>query len=728
MVGSDLDEATRVAELAAEVKQFVGPRPERERWPAVSIVVPTRDGRTLLARLLQGLAEHTRYPDFEVIVVDNASSDGTLEWLQAQECPFALTVVRNARNYSFAMAVNIGASRAAGELLLVLNNDVEPIEDAWLRRLVMSLDQAGAVMAGAVLVDPNRESVSGRPIAVQHDGIAFRLNRGVLRPVLLGLGSDVSGVLGPDGQVAAVAAACALVRRTAFEQVGGFSEGFGYGSEDVDLCLRLASRGGAVTMSRSAVLVHRPMSTRRGSPEGAREAVLGNHRLLLERWGPAIRREYALDRSRGRHAIWNGDGGVATAKVSYCVKPGTATDPEELRRVVADIESAGRPARSADGTDAWLLDDVVVHLFDGIGRHALTPGRLNVLFCRRGEPAAGEAAAYDIVVPSGSAVAAVVEAAETALRERGGPRRAPLAAAVPERAARGALEPAPRVVVVLGMARSGTSATMRILNILGVAVGDPDRLLGAIEHINKKGFFEHYAIMRLNTALLRRLGGSWRDPPPMPSGWESDPKLDDLREQAAAILAADFAGRPLWGFKDPRTCLTLPFWRPLIGPAAFVVCHRHPLEIAASLETRDGLSTEQSIALWRRYTAAALASTVREPRTIVGYDDLLDDPPTVVEDLAAFLGRPGRARSASVQSEIHSWLDRGLRHHSRTQTDLLEDSRLGPLDLSLTLLLEVAARTRSGAAAAAGELADALDVAARRMLGEVGAGPRLAEP
>lgn len=351
----DAEETGRVVGLTADVNRLLGPVPVRDQWPSVSAIVPTHDGRELLATLLTGLAEKTDYPDLEVVVVDNASSDGTLAWLESESFPFALIAVRNARNVSFSAAMNVGASRSTAELLLLLNNDVEPIESSWLRRLVASLQRPGVAIAGAVLVDPDRESVTGRGVAVQHDGIAFRLDRGVLRPALRGLGDDVAEVIGEDGEVAAVAAACALLRKQEFERIGGFDERFRYGGEDIDLCLKLSERGGAVVMSRSSILLHRPLSTRRGSAEGSGEAIRANHTVLLERWGPALRREYALDRP-GPERIWNWDGAEAQAGVTYCVKPDAASSAEDVQQLIDAIEAAGiRRVRSTGPTrGCWM--------------------------------------------------------------------------------------------------------------------------------------------------------------------------------------------------------------------------------------------------------------------------------------------------------------------------------------------------------------------------------------
>src|SRR5437763_1837294 len=111
-----------------------------------------------------------------------------------------------------------------------------------------------------------------------------------------------------------------------------------------------------------------------------------------------------------------------------------------------------------------------------------------------------------------------------------------------------ATPPGGRAIVVLGMARTGSSAVTRLLNLLGVDLGGDERLIAPVEHINAKGFYEHRAIMLLNTELMERLGGSWEDPPSPPVGWEDDPALDDLRARAAELLAESFGGAALWGF------------------------------------------------------------------------------------------------------------------------------------------------------------------------------------
>lgn len=209
------------------------------------------------------------------------------------------------------------------------------------------------------------------------------------------------------------------------------------------------------------------------------------------------------------------------------------------------------------------------------------------------------------------------------------------------------------VVCVLGMSRTGTSLTTRVLNLAGVYLGPPEELLGGDLHqlagqgeqvlekargSNPEGHWEHYRLMRLNEQILRSLGGSWRDPPPMPPGWESSDALAAERSEAHSLLADSFAGRELWGWKDPRNSLTLPFWQHLLPRMRYVICLRNPVDVAASLERREGMPVAQGLELWRIYVAAALAHTAGRRRLLVRYEDFFADRIATAQRLARFVG------------------------------------------------------------------------------------------
>jgi GT2 family glycosyltransferase len=282
--------------------------------------------------------------------------------------------------------------------------------------------------------------------------------------------------------------------------------------------------------------------------------------------------------------------------------------------------------------------------------------------------------------------------------------------------------PPQTAVVILGMARSGTSAVTRLLALLGVQLGPQQALLPPAGE-NAKGFFEHRGIMGVNKELLERMGGSWSQPPRLTDGWQRDARIEDLRVRARELIAADFAAAPLWGFKDPRTSLTLPFWDELLREhgrdaqpgrdVRYVICHRRPLDSARSLQQRDRIRLDDGIALWTHYTAAALAHTARRPRILISYEGLFGDRHALVGDLAGFLGVIEQAQSARVRAEIDGWIEEGLRHHTGTLRELVEHPAVSPEAQALHLLLELAGRSRG----ADGEGIDAaLDGMARTLL------------
>lgn len=227
-------------------------------------------------------------------------------------------------------------------------------------------------------------------------------------------------------------------------------------------------------------------------------------------------------------------------------------------------------------------------------------------------------------------------------------------------------------ICVLGAPRNGTSTTARVLNVLGIYLGGKAELMPAAEGNNPAGFFEHQEIADLNEEILAVLGNAprqhWRHPPVLSAGWERDPRLGALRAEAESILRDSFGGRAAWGWKDPRTCLTLPFWRRVLAGLPevesrlrYVICVRHPLEVAASLRARDDMAEDESLALWLRYMRDAVSHTAGESRIFVSYDAYFSDREMQVTRLARFLGRSGVTPDEDAAISAH--LDEGLRHH-----------------------------------------------------------------
>lgn len=220
--------------------------------PAISVVIPNWNGEKYLRLCLTALSRQTR-SDFEILVVDNGSSDGSLALL-ARDYP-AVRCLRNAVNTGFAAAANQGLAAAAGVYVALLNNDTEPAPD-WLEQLACCLDRhPDACAAGASLLRYDRrdrlEDAGGGYTIL---GIAFRY------------GEDEVESAWPrqDAEVFTVCAGAALYRRERVQALGGFAEPFFAYVEDLDLGWR-ARRAGYSNWSCPAARVWHVGSASSGS-------------------------------------------------------------------------------------------------------------------------------------------------------------------------------------------------------------------------------------------------------------------------------------------------------------------------------------------------------------------------------------------------------------------------------------------------------------------------------
>jgi GT2 family glycosyltransferase len=385
------DEAA-IQALAGEIRRRLGPPPTLPDSPLVSIVVVNRDGVEHLRRLLAGLAGRTDYPHFELIVVDNDSSDGSLDLIRAAVAPFPISIHTNHHNESFSDANNQGAELANGELVLFLNNDVEPFERGWLKELVVCLRASGGGIAGATLVFPKRESSWG--YLVQHRAMQLLDD-----PVFLGADGSGHGEeplgegFGEDADSTIPTGACMLMERDLFRQVGGFTHGYVYGGEDIDLALKVREQGHRVLCSGRSILIHRFSSTRRRAGRW-QAAGRRNRRILWERWGPRLRREYELDRlagggswaARGQPPRTDPPSREEVLSPAFCLKssePATGAADDPLDSLAAELERRGHRCTTLRGDAVDELEglnyDVAVHI-RGPLRYAPKPTQLNVLW------------------------------------------------------------------------------------------------------------------------------------------------------------------------------------------------------------------------------------------------------------------------------------------------------------------------------------------------------------
>jgi hypothetical protein len=222
----------------------------------------------------------------------------------------------------------------------------------------------------------------------------------------------------------------------------------------------------------------------------------------------------------------------------------------------------------------------------------------------------------------------------------------------------------PQLLLVLGMHRSGTSAMAGVLHRLGAEM--PGELMPAAPGNNEKGFYESQDLFRFHEGLLAEAGSSWDDPLPLRQDYLASSAGTAREVELADLLARDYATRRLTAVKDPRICRLVPMWRRASERAglepAIVLPLRNPVEVAASLNRRDGFDEQKGELLWLRHVISAERDTRGMRRVFTTYDGLLRDPISVMERVQRELGLDFR-NSIADALQGSDFLDPELRHN-----------------------------------------------------------------
>jgi hypothetical protein len=226
-------------------------------------------------------------------------------------------------------------------------------------------------------------------------------------------------------------------------------------------------------------------------------------------------------------------------------------------------------------------------------------------------------------------------------------------------------------VVVLGMHRSGTSLAARLLELGGLRMCPPADLV-QVCWSNPTGHWESRRLLAANDKLLGELGSAWDRPP-----------ADDAAERLRALvpvlgesLRAEFLASypvPGWIWKDPRTAITLPFWRDVLPELAVVLMLRNPLEVAGSLQTRNGLDMKRSIELWESYLTHAVTALSGLSVVVSWYPSVLAAPREWVGRVREFLARHGLRPGPADWQAIEDLARPALRHHRRDDVAVFAD-------------------------------------------------------
>ncbi|HTL29779.1 MAG TPA: glycosyltransferase family 2 protein, partial [Tepidisphaeraceae bacterium] len=238
----------------------------------VSIIIPVFNKAALTRACLDTILRDPPAVSHEIIVCDDASTDETSQLLA--ERAEQVRSIRNRQNRGFALTCNAGAAIARGAALLFLNNDTIP-QRGWLDTLVAYADQhPKAAVVGAKMLFPDQ--------TVQHCGVVVCQDR-IPRHIYAGFPGDHPAV-NKSRRFQVVTAGCALIRKSAFDEMRGFDSAYHNGFEDVDLCLRLGEAGYEVHYCHEAVLYHLESVSR----DIKLTSESKNRQLYLSRWNDRV--------------------------------------------------------------------------------------------------------------------------------------------------------------------------------------------------------------------------------------------------------------------------------------------------------------------------------------------------------------------------------------------------------------------------------------------------------
>jgi O-antigen biosynthesis protein len=313
-------------------------RPLPDPPPRVSLIVPTRDKGILLRNCVEGLLHRTRYPNLELIIVDNGSCEpDTLDYLESLRIESRVRILRIDEPFNYAAFNNRAAEKAEGEIIGFINNDIEVITADWLQEMVSQVVQPGVGAVGAKLYYPD-DTIQHAGVVLGMEGVAGHAHRGRAR-------SDEGyfGRLQLVHNLSCVTAACMLVPKRVFDEVGGFDEvNLKVAYNDVDLCLKIREAGYSIVWTPYAELYHLE-SVSRGSDLEHKNAGRARREYAYMRqcWGTLLEHD----------PFYNPNLSLVDKEVSLAFPP-RVRKPWQQVRVYSDSDK-GRPQTISDAQREW---------------------------------------------------------------------------------------------------------------------------------------------------------------------------------------------------------------------------------------------------------------------------------------------------------------------------------------------------------------------------------------
>jgi SAM-dependent methyltransferase len=249
-----------------------------------------------------------------------------------------------------------------------------------------------------------------------------------------------------------------------------------------------------------------------------------------------------------------------------------------------------------------------------------------------------------------------------------------------------------RLIVVLGMHRSGTSTVTRALQAMGVELGS--RLMPAVEGVNDTGFWEDLDLNELNIEMLGALNREWHSLAPVGEAFVELLCGKGFLSRAEELLRLKIGQSPVFGFKDPRVTVLLPFWQRVFAlcdiDVSYVLALRNPVSVAKSLARREHFEFRKSTLLWLGHVLSMMRCTMGAKRRIlVDYDRLVQAPGSELQRVAGRLNLV--LDPAELQKYEREFLNAELQHSIHDTQDLSVGDFAMPLVIELYPLLQSAA-------------------------------------
>ena len=253
--------------------------------PLVSIVIPNKDNYSVLENCIWSIRNRSTYPNYEILIVENNSvEEKTFEYYRKLEEEDSVRIVRYDHPFHFSRVVNKGVEQAAGEYVILMNNDVTVRTEDWIERLLVQCSRPGVGAAGPKLLYPD-----GR---VQSAGIVVGLMGFAGSMMVLEDGED-PGYMGRAGLVqnmSALTAACLMVKRSVFLEAEGFADDLPVALNDVDFCLKLTKAGYRNVLEPTAVMIHHESLSRGLEDTSAKKKRFEREKAVFrKRWASILK-------------------------------------------------------------------------------------------------------------------------------------------------------------------------------------------------------------------------------------------------------------------------------------------------------------------------------------------------------------------------------------------------------------------------------------------------------